>query len=90
MSWEAVAAANPQFLVLLDYQDGDSYRKLLDALQHNPAMNETDAVRDGRLIPLRYEQLTPGPANVDAIEALARALYPDAFPPKPDPAAPKP
>lgn len=79
VSWEEVAAADPEFLILLDYQDGGGYRKLLDVLQHNPAMRETEAVRHGRFLPLRYEQLTPGPANVDAVEALARAMHPEAF-----------
>ena len=46
-------------------------------------MKETAAVKNHRFLPLRYEQLTPGPANIDAIEALARALHPDAFPAKP-------
>lgn len=82
-SWEDVAARNPQFLILLDYQDGAGYRKLLDFLTNHPAMKETDAVRNQRFLPLRYEQLTPGPANIDAVETLARALYPDAFPASP-------
>lgn len=82
-SWEDVAARDPQVLVLLDYQDGAGYRKLLDFLEHHPAMKETAAVRNRRFLPLRYEQLTPGPANVDAIEALARALHPEAFAAKP-------
>lgn len=78
-SWEDVAARDPQFLILLDYQDGAGYRQLLDFLEHHPAMKETAAVRKHRYLPLRYEQLTPGPANIDAVEALARALHPDAF-----------
>ena len=90
VSWEAVAATNPQFLVLLDYQDGSGYRKLLDFLDQHPAMKETDAVRQQRFVPLRYEQLTPGPANVEAIERIARALYPDAFPAQAPADTPKP
>ena len=78
-SWEDVAARDPQFLILLDYQDGAGYRQLLDFLERHPAMKETAAVRKHRYLPLRYEQLTPGPANIDAVEALARALHPDAF-----------
>lgn len=78
-SWEDIAAKNPQFLILLDYQDGGGYTKLLDFLKSHPAMKETDAVKNARFLPLRYEQLTPGPANIDAIEKLAAALYPDAF-----------
>jgi iron complex transport system substrate-binding protein len=79
-SWEDVAARDPQFLILLDYQDGGGYQKLLDFLKTHPAMKETSAMKNGRFLPLRYEQLTPGPANIDAIEKLARALHPDAFP----------
>ena len=77
--WETVAARNPEFLVLLDYQDGAGYRKLLDFLKAHPAMKETDAVRNGRFVALRYEELTPGPDNIGAIGKIARALYPDAF-----------
>jgi iron complex transport system substrate-binding protein len=78
-SWEDVAARNPEFLILLDYQDGAGYRKLLDFLKAHPAMKAVRAVKQDRFLPLRYEQLTPGPANIGAVEALARALHPDAF-----------
>lgn len=73
-SWETVAARNPQFLILLDYQDDLGYRKLLKFLQSHPAMKETDAVKQQRFVPLRYEELTPGPANIRAIEKMAAAL----------------
>ena len=43
-------------------------------LREHPAMRQTDAVRNGRFIVLRYAELTPGPANSDAIEKIARAL----------------
>jgi iron complex transport system substrate-binding protein len=49
---------------------------LLDFLQAHPAMRETSAVKNHRFIALRYEQLTPGPANIGAVEALAAALHP--------------
>ena len=77
--WETVAARNPQFLVLLDYQDGAGYKKLLDFLKSHPAMKETDAVKNNRFVALRYEELTPGPDNVKAIDKIARALHPEAF-----------
>jgi iron complex transport system substrate-binding protein len=79
-SWEDVAVKNPSFLILLDYQDGAGYAKLLDFLKAHPVMKDVDAVRNERFLPLRYEQITPGPANIDAVEALAKALHPDRFP----------
>jgi iron complex transport system substrate-binding protein len=78
-SWETVAARNPQFLVLLDYQDDAGYRKLLDFLKAHPAMKETDAVKNERFVALRYAELTPGPANIEAIEKIAKAMHPEAF-----------
>lgn len=73
VAWEAVAARNPEFLVLLDYQNDGGADKLLQFLQKHPLMQHTDAVRNKRFVALRYEELTPGPANIAAIEKMARA-----------------
>lgn len=73
-TWETVAARNPQFLILLDYEDGSGPGRLLRTLQAHPAMRGTDAVRQRRFVALRYGELTPGPANIGAIEKLAAAL----------------
>ena len=75
-SWEAVAAANPEFLVLLDYQTGDGATDTFRFLQEHPVMSLTDAVRNERWIGLRYEELTPGPANIRAIKKMAQAMHP--------------
>jgi len=77
--WETVASRNPQFLILLDYQDGGGYQKLLDFLEAHPAMKETDAVKNKRFVALRYAELTPGPANIEAIDKIAKAMHPEAF-----------
>jgi iron complex transport system substrate-binding protein len=73
-SWETVAARNPQLLVLLDYQDGNGVTKLMQFLKNHPAMKETDAVKQERYVALRYAELTPGPANIEAIEKIAKAM----------------
>jgi iron complex transport system substrate-binding protein len=77
--WETVASRNPEFLVLLDYQDDAGYRKLLGFLEQHPAMKETDAVKNKRFVALRYAEITPGPANVEAIGKMAKAMHPEAF-----------
>ncbi len=76
-SWEAVAAANPEFLVLLDYQTGNGAADTFKFLQEHPVMSQTDAVKNERWIGLRYEELTPGPANIAAISKMAKAMHPD-------------
>lgn len=73
-AWEAVAERDPQFIVLLDYQNGQGPDHLRRVLEAHPAMRLTQAVREQRYIVLRYAELTPGPANIDAIEKIARAL----------------
>ncbi len=76
-SWETVAAANPEFLVLLDYQTGNGAIDTFRFLQEHPLMSQTDAVRNERWIGLRYEELTPGPANISAIARMAQAMHPE-------------
>lgn len=78
-SWETVAAANPEFLVLLDYQNGNGAADTFKFLQDHPLMAHTDAVKNERWVGLRYEELTPGPANIAAIEKMAKAMHPDLY-----------
>ena len=75
-SWEKVAAANPQFLVLLDYQTGNGAADTFKFLQEHPVMSQIDAVKNERWIGLRYEELTPGPANIRAITKMAQTMHP--------------
>ncbi|MXW47275.1 MAG: ABC transporter substrate-binding protein [Gammaproteobacteria bacterium] len=76
-SWEKVAAANPQFLVLLDYQTGNGAADTFKFLQEHPVMSQIDAVKNQRWVGLRYEELTPGPANIRAIVKMAQAMHPE-------------
>lgn len=80
-SWEAVATAEPELIILLDYQtDGEgSADSLQRFLESHPLMKQTPAVVQQRYLRLKYQELTPGPANIDAIWRLAEALYPGAF-----------
>ncbi len=78
-SWEDVAVKNPQFFILLDYQDGNGVTKLLDFLKQHPAMKETEGVKNERYVALRYAEITPGPANIEAVKKIARAMNPELF-----------
>lgn len=74
-SWEAVAATEPDFIILLDYQSGSGADALRHFLEFHPLMKLTPAVQKHHYLKLKYEELTPGPANIDAIEKLTQALY---------------
>ena len=73
-SWEAVAAADPEFLILLDYQSGGGAAGLMAFLKSHPAMKYTSAVKNEAYVALRYEELTPGPANIEAMAKIAEAM----------------
>ena len=74
VSWESVAERDPEFLILLDYPNDGGAEKLLKFLETHPLMKHNAAVRQRRFIALRYEELTPGPSNIVAVEKMARAL----------------
>ena len=79
-SWETVAARNPEFLVLLDYsEDGSGAQGLLNFLKSHPAIAETEAVKNEAFVSLKYAELTPGPANIGAIQKIAKAMNPESF-----------
>ncbi|ELY4323497.1 ABC transporter substrate-binding protein [Cronobacter turicensis] len=74
-SWETVAASAPDFIILLDYQNGAGADALRRFLEGHPLMKNTPAVRQHRYLKLQYAELTPGPANIHAVEKLAQAMY---------------
>ncbi|EIV2971537.1 ABC transporter substrate-binding protein [Cronobacter sakazakii] len=74
-SWETVAASAPDFIILLDYQNGTGADALRRFLEKHPLMKKTPAVRQHRYLKLQYAELTPGPANINTVEKLARAMY---------------
>ena len=67
--------AEPEFIILLDYQAGAGADNLRRFLESHPLMKLTPAVKQSRYLKLQYAELTPGPANIKAIEKLANALY---------------
>ena len=59
-SWESVATAEPDFIILLDYQTGSGADSLRRFLENHPLMKQTPAVKRQRYLKLQYAELTPG------------------------------
>lgn len=74
-SWEVVAARQPQLILLLGSRDDPQAQRLINHLRAHPLMRRLPAVREARFLVLRYEEITPGPANIGAVEKIARALH---------------
>ncbi|MDO5625712.1 MAG: ABC transporter substrate-binding protein [Pseudomonadota bacterium] len=74
-SWEVVATRAPEFILLLGSRTDPQAQRLIHTLRAHPVMRQLPAVRQQRFLVLRYEEITPGPANIDAIEKIAQALH---------------
>ena len=75
VGWEAVGERDPEFIIVLDYGE-DGGAGLIAYLEAHPVMSQTSAVRNDRYLALKYAEITPGPANIGAVEKIARALRP--------------
>ena len=79
ISLEDLVSADPQVIVLGDA----AYDKSITAraVARRQGWDGMTAVRDGRVVPLPEDILItrPGPRIVDGLEALARAIHPEAF-----------
>jgi len=85
-STESLLAADPTFLLLSTMQ-GDPYQMKRDILT-DPVLKRLTAVQDGRAIVLEANHIMrPGPRIVEAVEAMARAFYPERFAPSSNPSS---
>ena len=76
LSNEAILAADPEVIFLTDAEFGES----LETLAARPGWDAISAVTEERVYPLDGDLATrPGPRLVEAIEAMAAALYPELF-----------
>lgn len=77
---EAVAASNPDVIVVADYADPSgktTTQSRVDFLKKTfPNVN---AVRNNRVIAVPYEQMNPGVQNARGVLTLAKAFYPGRF-----------
>lgn len=85
LSAEEVAVANPDVIIVLDHQ-GSPPMSMTAALTFEEKVEvlkstfpDSNAVKNDRFVSLPYQQIYASLQNIDGVEALARAFYPDAF-----------
>lgn len=74
IDWETVAERDPQAVVIVDYGEVTAVEKIAFMKEH-PAFAHIAAIRDDRFLVLGYDDLTPGPRNILAVERLADFLH---------------
>ncbi len=73
-SWEVVASRQPELIIILDYMTPDNVSRSKNFLANHPLMKNTPAVKNQRYVVLNYPEITPSPANIEAIKKLAQAV----------------
>ncbi|MFI1966327.1 ABC transporter substrate-binding protein [Streptomyces pathocidini] len=73
VNWEAVAEAEPEVVIVLDYGDQPAQKKI-DFLRKSPHTKELPAVRKNNFFVLDYNEGISGPRNIDGLEKFARYL----------------
>jgi len=76
MSAEAIIQADPEVIILADEFAGESP----ETVAARPGWDQVSAVKNGRVYVVDPNIISrPGPRIVDALETLAKLLYPEAF-----------
>lgn len=73
VSWERVAAADPDAIMFVDYPP-QTFAEKLALLRAKPGINQLRAVTEGRFLNLPYAMWTSGPLNIDAAEQIRKQL----------------
>ena len=82
VSMEEVVRLQPEFIVLTpDHLAAETHERA-NNLRDRPTWSELRAVKMGHVVMASDEFTRPAPGLVDAIEALAHELHPEAFPVK--------
>jgi iron complex transport system substrate-binding protein len=78
VSLESVVRAQPEYLIFSSDDRAQALHQV-DELRNQPGWRDLHAMRDRRIVILPESISHPSPRLIDAIEELARALYPDRF-----------
>jgi iron complex transport system substrate-binding protein len=81
-TWEKVVDAQPDCIILNNFGGASASTTAAfkaKFLKRSSATKNLPAVKNDCVLTLNFEQITPGPANADTVEAIARWLHPEAF-----------
>ncbi|MGU3652182.1 ABC transporter substrate-binding protein [Mycolicibacterium sp. A43C] len=73
VSWERLAAADPDLIVFVDYP-GQTVEEKIAVLRANPASRNLKAVKESRFVNLPYAMWVSSPLNIDAAETMRHVL----------------
>ncbi len=79
VQWETVIKKNPQWIVVMQYNNSDDVQGKIDFLKNTPALKDIDAVKNNRILVLGLSDVIAGVRNINAVETMAEKFHPEAF-----------
>lgn len=76
VSWEEIAAADPEWIVIGVYEGAEDADFWIDFLKNHPACGEMDAVKNGNFVITGLVDLTVGERIADTVPMLAGYFHP--------------
>ena len=73
VSWESIAISNPDAYIIVDY-GANSAKVKINYLKNLSAIAHTGGIKNNRFIILDYNEVTPSPRNIKAIEKISIVL----------------
>lgn len=77
VSWEVVAEANPDWIVIDYYTNAEDVEGTLEFLKTQPALKNLDAVVNERFVILGLTDISASERNDDTVELLASYFHPE-------------
>jgi iron complex transport system substrate-binding protein len=79
VQWESVVEQNPDWIIVMQYSSDEDAPKKIDFLKTNAATRGMDAVKNNHIFVMGLADLTGGPRNPAAVEAMAKHFHPELF-----------
>lgn len=78
VSWEQVADADPDIILIYDYLD-PSVESKIDTLKDTPAIKDTTAIKEDNFSEISLSLAQPGPRSAEGVEELAKQFHPELY-----------
>ena len=78
VSIEEIANMNPDVIIIHDYDTPTAEQKIV-AIKSDPILSQLSAVKNEQFIIVPLEACFPGSRTANAVELIAKGLYPDLF-----------
>lgn len=79
VDWENVIAAEPEYIIIMDYIASDPIDQKIEFLKNNEMLADIPAVKNDNIFVIGLTDVTGCYMSIDAIETMAQQFHPECF-----------